>query len=336
MSCTCPGWINKRKDKPRGCKNTKDIIKTEGFVVDARDDGEYVLGTAASGAVSPQPVAAPKLAPNGVSYRPLMLAEKLPEDRKIGDYDASTWAAEEKYDGERCLVAVRVGEVYAWSRAANGRQEGLKRTLAPHIKAVVEILPDGDYDGEIVVGRDKKSSDVRATVNADAVFFVIFDVLAFRGKDMTTESYDARRMVLDALATKLGTSGSVVVSRAFAPSEAEVQAIWAAGGEGVVLKKRDSIYEPYRSISWLKIKAHDELVATITGFEKGENGPKSTVVFRMANGVESKVKVKNSDWHRRIAAGEIGVGTQIEVAYQSLLASGKPRHPVAKRVVGEA
>jgi ATP-dependent DNA ligase len=335
LSCTCPGWINKRKDKPRGCKNTKDIIKTEGFVVDARDDGEYVIGTAASGAVAPQPVVAPKVAPNGVAYRPLMLAEKLPEDRSVSDYDANEWTAEEKYDGERCFVAVRGGTVYAWSRAGNGRQEGLKRDLAPHIKAIVEKLPDGDYDGEIVVGRGK-SSDVRAIVNANAVSFVIFDVLAFRGQDLTGHSYDGRRAVLEALNDQLMLGGSVVVSRAFAPSKTEVEKIWAEGGEGVVLKKRSAPYTGYRSIDWLKIKQHDELVATITGFEKGENGPKSTVVFMMANGIGSKVKVRNADWHRRIASGEIGIGTQIEVAYQSLLASGKPRHPVAKRVVGEA
>jgi ATP-dependent DNA ligase len=305
-------------------------------VVDARDDGEYVIGLAGSGVVAPTPVASPKVAPNGVAYRPLMLAEKLPADRQVGDYDASEWMAEEKYDGERCLVAVRGGEVYAWSRASNGRQEGLKRDLASHIKTVVAKLPDGDYDGEIIVGRGK-SSDVRATVNAEAVSMVIFDVLTFRGQDSTGYSYDGRRAILDALRdTQLKEGGSVTISRAFAPSIAEVEKIWAEGGEGVVLKKRSSIYEPYRSISWLKIKQHDELVATITGFEKGENGPKSTIVFIMSNNVSSKVKVRNNDWHRRIAAGEIGVGTQIEVAYQSLLASGKPRHPVAKRVVGEA
>jgi ATP-dependent DNA ligase len=197
-------------------------------------------------------------------------------------------------------------------------------------------LPDGDYDGEIVVGRDKKSSDVRAIVNAQAVYLVIFDVLAFKGQDMTAHSYDARRVILDALSEKLTNGGSVVVSRAFEPSLVEVEKIWAEGGEGVVLKKRSALYEPYRSISWLKVKRHDEIVATITGFEKGENGPKSTIVFRMANGVDSKAKVKNADWHKRIATGEIAVGTQIEIAYQSLLASGKPRHPVAKRVVGEA
>ena len=329
------GWTRKKEGKPRSCKNTRDIIKTEGFVVDARDDGEYVIGTVASGAVAPQPVVAPKVAPNGVAYRPLMLAEKLPEDRSVNDYDANEWTAEEKYDGERCFVAVRGGTVYAWSRAGNGRGEGLKRDLAPHIKAIVEKLPDGDYDGEIVVGRGK-SSDVRAIVNASAVSFVIFDVLAFRGQDMTGHSYDARRAVLEALNDQLMIGGSVVVSRAFAPSVAEVEKIWAAGGEGVVLKLRNSTYRPYRDNSWLKIKQHDELIATITGFEKGENGPKSTVVFMMANGVSSKAKVRNADWHRRIAAGEIGIGTQIEIAYQSMLASGKPRHPVAKRVVGEA
>jgi bifunctional non-homologous end joining protein LigD len=325
----------KKEGKRRQCGHTKEIIHDEGFVVDARDDGEYVMGTAASGAVAPVAPVKPQAAPNGVAYRPLMLAEKLPEDRKISDYDASEWQGEEKYDGERCLVAVRKGTTYAWSRAGGGRQEGLKRDLAPHIREVVERLPDGDYDGEVVVGRGK-SSDVRATVNAQAVSFVIFDVLAFKGVDMTAHSYDSRREILEALESKLAKGGSVFVSRAFPPSEAEVQAIWANGGEGVVLKRRDSVYEPYRSIAWLKIKQHDELVATITGFEKGENGPKSTVVFMMANGVESKAKVRNADWHRRIASGEIGVGTQIEVAYQSLLASGKPRHPVAKRVLGEA
>lgn len=336
LSCDCNGWKIKKEGKSRTCKNTRDIIKTEGFVVDARDDGEYVIGTVAGGAVALQPVVKPKAVANGVAYRPLMLAEKLPEDRKVSDYDASAWMAEEKYDGERCLVSVRAGSVYAWSRAGGGRTDGLVRTLAPHIMSVVAKLPDGDYDGEIMVSRDKKSSDVRAIVNAENVSFVIFDVLAFKGQDMTGYSYDARREILDALSSKVAPATSVVISRAFAPSLSELEKIWAEGGEGIVLKKRSAGYTPFRSIDWLKVKAHDELVATITGFEKGENGPRSTVVFVMANGVESKAKVKNSDWHKRIASGEICVGTKIEIAYQSMLASGKPRHPVAKRVVGEA
>ena len=332
LSCDCPAWLNKRAAAQRGCN---------GLRIDQREDGQYAMGAitvsradAAGGKVHGKvqpgdPVLAPK-------YRPLMLADKV-EPFRWSDYSASAWAMEQKFDGERCLVAVRSGKVTAWSRAGGGRDVGLARDLAPQLVAALASVPDGDYDGEVIVrGVGLKSSDVRALVNKAANVLVLFDVLMQQGQDVTGWSYDDRRSLLE---QTVQSSASLILTTRAAPDEAMYAAILGAGGEGVILKRRDSKYVGRRDgAAWVKVKAQGEAVVTIIGFEDSKvNSQKDAVIcFRMESGIESKCKVLNNDWQRRIAAGEIKVGTKIEVTYQVLLASGKPRHAMAKRVVGDA
>lgn len=337
LSCDCLGWTRR---VPRSCKHTKDIGPSLGRI-DARQDGEYVLDLdPAAAADAPEPVRpAPLPAGEGPAYRPLMLASKA-EAFSWSDYPASEWVMEQKFDGERCFVAVRAGAVRAWQRAQPGRETGAVRDLAPGIAATLAKLPDADLDGEIVVkGVGMISSDVKATVNRSLHVFVVFDALMLRGQDLTQRSYAERRAALAAAVEGLLPSGGpVMVSTAVPPSRTTYAAVVAAGGEGVVLKRLASSYAGHRSLDWIKVKDQKEATVTITGFAPSEvNGAKNAViVFQMPSGVPSKCKTPTAQWGRRIAAGEIVIGTKIEIAFQTLLPSGKPRHPVAKRVVGEA
>jgi hypothetical protein len=360
LSCDCPAWLNKRMGMQRGCKHCAKVAADNGLRIDQREDGQYAMGAITvsradathaahvkggkvHGKVAPEwqakygkpPVGDPMLAPK---YRPLMLADKA-EPFRWSDYTPDLWAMEQKFDGERCLVAVRSGKVTAWSRAGGGRDVGLPRDLAPQIVAALAAMPDGDYDGEVIVkGVGLMSSDVRALVNRAANVLVLFDVLMVEGLDLTGHSYDQRRTALAAAMGRLA-SPAVIRSSSAAPDQAMYDAILAAGGEGVILKRRDSKYVGRRDgAAWVKVKAQGEAVVTIIGFEDSKvNASKNAVIcFRMESGIESKCKVLNNDWSRRIAAGEIKVGTKIEVTYQVLLASGKARHAMAKRVVGDA
>ena len=351
VSCDCPGWVVKRAGRPRSCKHTKQVVVALGLPVDARDDGEFVGqgGAVATPAPAPRPEPAAPRSPPGVAptYRPLMLADEptTPGDGGVrppfpwADYPASDWQMETKFDGERALVAVRSGVVTAWHRAgrdANGdTRDGLPWTLAPQIVAVMARLPDGDYDGEVVVANGR-SSDARRFDNAHALRLVIFDALALLGRDITGLTYTERRAALEVVSEILGEHDPVLLAANGDPDRATYDAIVAAGGEGVILKHRSSKYTGKRSSQWVKVKARHEAVVTIVGFEEGKNGPTSVVVFRMESGVESKAKVLNADWHRRIKAGEIAAGARMEIEYQVLMPSGKPRHPMCKRIVGDA
>ena len=344
LSCDCRGWTVKRAGKGRSCKHTKEIAATFA-VVDTRDDAEYVIESDRKIADAPVQAVIRAALIEGAQYRPLMLADKMPDDRTFADYRAPEWAMEQKFDGERCLIAVRSGQVSAWSRAGRNaegdRRDGLRRDLAPQIIAAAAQLPDGDYDGEVVVGIGL-SSDVRRIENRAATVLVLFDMLARSGHDLTVQTYDARRAYLAEAVAVLPANAAIRMSTSSDPHAKMLAAIWAAGGEGVVLKRRSSTYAGRRSADWIKVKHHDELVAEIIGFEDSKaNGAKDAVIlyaFQHATlgRIESKCKVLNAGWSRRIKAGTIAVGTRIEVSYQLLMPSGKPRHGMAKRVVGEA
>lgn len=380
ISCDCMGWVRKRPNQGRSCKHTKEIAKLF-TTVQARDDGEFVLddtlinqsitgGPAViskpsisaspvipatsptvfkpvlgGGAATPEQLAEAK---DILGYRSLTLATAMPADKTFADYCNDEWWMEEKYDGQRCLVRVAQGVVSAWSRAGRDNKgntrDGLKRDLAPQIIEDLRYLPDGYYDGEIIVKGDGISSDVARIDNRASTLFVIFDILESEGTDITEDTYQFRRSVLLSpnIFNVIVRQNSLDLSERYIPSQTRLDEIWAAGGEGVVLKHKDSIYNGSRNYQWIKVKQHDDLTAEIIGFEDSKiNGQKDAIILYAfehptLGRIESKCKVLNNEWSRRIAAGDIHVGTMIEVSYQILLPSGKPRHGMAKRIVGEA
>jgi hypothetical protein len=334
LSCDCPGWRFVKPGAERGCKHTRQI--TEPVSRGAPNAPRAVAPPPAAAAFAS--TAAELLAARDAPiYRPLMLAEVLPAGRSIDDYDAATWAMEQKYDGVRVLIAVRPaswrararsgvslapGVVTAWSRAGGGRSEGLPRMLPPAIVATLETLPDGDYDGELL-----------GTNGGQRV--VLFDILQLGRVDTTQYNYDERRQLLTGAGSRLTADDPVIVTTSGPPSQTMHDAIVAAGGEGVMLKRRAAPYVGRRTADVLKVKGCAEAVVEIVGWDVGKSGPRSVIVYRLPSGLESRCAVLNNDWHRRIDRGEIAIGTRIEIEYQFLMPSGMPRHPRAKRVVGE-
>ena len=200
-----------------------------------------------------------------MTLRP-MLASAMVEPVMGAAFDrqfAVGWALEEKLDGHRCVVRVRGSEVDAFSRPRSSRAPGKARALPPTMVAQLRLMGDGDYDGELVHATTGKAWDVVRT-NAPLVF-VAFDVLTCNGTDVTPIAYELRRALLLERLRKLSrTQQSVSTVVSDPPSWADVEAIWARGGEGAILKRLASHYQPgARSPDWLKVKqlrardAHD-------------------------------------------------------------------------------
>jgi bifunctional non-homologous end joining protein LigD len=81
--------------------------------------------------------------------------------------------------------------------------------------------------------------------------FYAFDVLHVKGRDVTAEPLTKRRGRLPAI---LGENTTVRLSQAL-PGRAEtvLAAVRAAGFEGVIAKRKDSLYQPgERSSDWVR------------------------------------------------------------------------------------
>jgi len=260
-----------------------------------------------------------------------MLASSVPKLPLTADFDrvfTAGWLLEEKLDGHRCIIRVRDTEVAAWSRPQPGKGGvALSRALPPELIAVMRTLPTGDYDGEIVSATGNKSWDVvRKTAH---LVFVAFDLLRIADHDLMPTAYETRRgTLLEALRRLPPTQNRVTTVESVTPSWAAVQAIWARGGEGAILKRRSSTYQPgARSGDWVKVKEIHNATLTIIGFEAGKNGPYSALRLRDAKGVETTVKTPDRATLDRITlAPQSFLGREVVISFQERTPSGTYRH----------
>jgi len=252
-----------------------------------------------------------------------MLASPMINPVRGADFDVrfAGWALEEKLDGHRCIVQVRGRDVRGFSRPLGSRPP-LERALPPHIVEQLRRFPDGDYDGELATNSGKAWDVVRTRERASLVY-VIFDLVT------GLHDYDTRRAALLKV-LRLLPPGQEAISTVLSepPTWAAVEAIWQRGGEGAILKRRTSLYQPgRRSPDWLKVKQLHAATLTVIGYEAGRSGPYSTIRLRGEDGVLAKVKTLNQYWLRRLAANpEQFLGVALVISYQERTPSGSYRH----------
>jgi bifunctional non-homologous end joining protein LigD len=177
---------------------------------------------------------------------PCVAVKKLPE--------GYAWQYELKLDGYRALAVKHDGRVTLFSRNRkpfNGRFPAIA-------EAFVKLPDDTIIDGEIVAidesGRPSFSHLQNFSANANAITFYAFDILMWKGKDQRMQPLDKRR---DLLRTKaMPKLPAIHFSESF-PADAEkmISAVRSQGLEGIVAKRRDSLYEPgRRNSAWLKMR----------------------------------------------------------------------------------
>jgi bifunctional non-homologous end joining protein LigD len=136
-------------------------------------------------------------------------------------------------------------------------------------------------DGEIVAldAEGRPSFQVLQHRSAHAnhhIAFYAFDVLHLDGSDLLDEPLQKRRARLP----KLIESSGLMLSKDL-PGRATdiVAAVRAMGLEGVIAKRKDSIYEPgERSGAWQKLKLELEQEFVVGGYRPGNNGMDALLV----------------------------------------------------------
>jgi DNA ligase D-like protein (predicted ligase) len=172
------------------------------------------------------------------------MAATLTKERFTGP----DWTFERKLDGIRMLAFRNGANVTLLSRnrlPQNDRYPGVVEAL--NRLPVRAVILDGEATG--VWGR------------AGKVAYHVFDILWLDGDEVMSLPLEARRALLAALP--------------FSPPLARVPALdfaapWkhacAKGWEGVIAKRRDSVYEHRRSKQWLKMKCEASQELVVGGF----------------------------------------------------------------------
>ena len=179
------------------------------------------------------------------------------------------WIFEIKFDGYRLLARVEGKQVKLFTRNQNDWTHKL-RNLEKGIVAMK--LPDGWYDGEIVVHDDGGKPDFGllqlafdGSNTADIVYF-LFDAPYCNGYDLRAVPLETRRAMLKTVLAKT-PSEMVRFSDEFGNDPQQlVLAACKMGLEGVIGKRRDSRYVERRSPEWIKLKCGQRQEFVIGGY----------------------------------------------------------------------
>jgi len=175
------------------------------------------------------------------------------------------WSYEPKWDGYRAIAEKTATRVKIYSRNLNDLTGQY-----PAIAAALNRLKPSQFvlDGEIVAldarGRPSFQALQHRASGETAIAFYTFDILSVNGRDLTGLPLDARRVEL----RHLKLASPLLLSDAL-PGTAEeiIRAIRRLKLEGIVAKRRESIYRPgKRSDDWIKVRFGNRQEFVVGGF----------------------------------------------------------------------
>jgi bifunctional non-homologous end joining protein LigD len=173
------------------------------------------------------------------------MAATLTQERFTGP----EWIFERKLDGIRLLAFKHGPDVRLLSR------NRLPQNIPSIVEAVANLpVRDAILDGEVTWGRGQ-------------VAYHLFDIMWLDGRDVTSMPLEARRALLASLPIRapLQRVDSLDDPKPWERACAE-------GWEGVIAKRRDSLYEHRRSPHWLKMKCEMGQELVVGGFTDPQGG----------------------------------------------------------------
>lgn len=187
-------------------------------------------------------------------------------------FDDKDWIFEIKWDGFRAL-AHKSKKVKLLSR-----NEKPFNARFPHIVKELEKLP-GDFilDGEIVVFDKAKRSSFQLLQNYEdskegIPCYCIFDILSYRGKDLTHLPLIQRKELLHKLLDKKESKHLLFSDHIEKYGKRLFERAKKKSLEGIIAKRKNSSYLSIRSKDWLKIKTKMRQEFVIGGFTESRGG----------------------------------------------------------------
>jgi len=218
---------------------------------------------------------------------------------------AGDWIYELKFDGIR-LIAVRTGKKV--SLLSRNKNELAGRF--PEIAEAVKSLPAREcvIDGEVVALDEEGRSSFQLLQAREMegrkspVYFYAFDLLQLDGKSLIGLPLEARKNVLEKLCADAGDpirySGVIGLD-----AKTLLDEVKHRGLEGIVGKRRASVYEPgRRSGAWIKLKCVNEQEFVIGGYTPPQGSRKHFGAILVGYYENKKL----------VFAGKVGTGFTVE------------------------
>jgi bifunctional non-homologous end joining protein LigD len=182
------------------------------------------------------------------------------------------WLYELKLDGYRAIGFKRDGIAHLRSRNDND----FSTRYPAVVKALARLPNQTVIDGEILAFDGDGRPSFNALQNYGGasvpVVYYVFDVMILGGRDVMREPLEVRRELLE---NKILPKLSEPIRYA-SPLDADlpvlIQSVKDQGFEGLVAKRRTSLYEPgLRSGAWMKMRVNRGQEFVIGGYTRGTN-----------------------------------------------------------------
>jgi DNA ligase-1 len=314
-SCSCPAWRNQSVAiERRTCKHLRQV----------RGEAAEEARVGSAGASAPErPATRNNVRPragasateaSGTPTAPALLLAHSWEN----DVDLTGWWMSEKLDGVRAY----------WDGKRFFSRQG-NPFLAPDW--FTEKLPDFPLDGELFGGRKKFQRTVSIVRRQDRsddwkeLAFVVFD--APRLEAPFEERLARCQQYVEDIAPPYAEWLPHEPCRSVEHLRTELARVEGLGGEGLMLRKPGSRYEPGRSHTLLKVKSFKDDEARVVGHVAGagrHKGRLGALEVELRDGTRFSVGTGLSDAERESPPT---VGTIITFRYQELSNDGVPRFP---------
>ena len=188
------------------------------------------------------------------------------------------WIWELKLDGYRALAVKSVNGVMLFSR----RRKSLNRQFPDIVQALADLPAGTVVDGEVVAidesGRPDFNLLQHFRAESSRIQYYIFDLLCWKDRDLTRLPLIERRALLKSVAALRDKRIKISEYIEAAPEEL-LSAVREQGLEGIIGKRKDSLYQPgKRSGAWIKYRVNRGQEFVIGGYFPGPHGFDSLIL----------------------------------------------------------
>jgi len=196
------------------------------------------------------------------------------DDSRKHPFKDPGYILQEKYDGSRCLAIKKAGHLYLMGRS-------WKNDFAPRFPGITQELshlPANEFvlDGELTFFKKGKSTFITALATEDTktqydVKLMLFDIISWKGRDLSKYPLMQRLAFLERTIPRSLKHLEVVKTHT---KQADFEKLFKhiteeKGGEGVVMKKRDSPYAFDSRENWVKVKKQATEDVVVIGITNG-------------------------------------------------------------------
>jgi DNA ligase-1 len=221
---------------------------------------------------------------------PFYLAYALEEGPEaLGD--PALWQAEWKWDGIRGQMIKRSDELFVWSRG-----EELMTDKFPEYHSLRNILPDGTViDGEIIPSVEGKplpfallqtrigrKNITKKQLEQTPISFFAYDLLEYQANDIRESTLAERRLLLEKIVLEADHKALLLSPVIPYTSWEELVNLRMQsrnmGSEGIMLKKKDSVYQVGRKRGdWWKWKIDPLVIDAVMIYAQKGHGRRSSL-----------------------------------------------------------